>query len=121
MDLRAFLFAALGWLVPGLGHAAQKCWPKAAYFAVLVVGTFALGVWLGEGASVSTDRFPWHLYGQYGAAIPAWIAEQIGKAPVGHTVDRLELGLLFTTVAGILNVVVMVDAYETARRRTLAS
>ena len=121
MDLRALLMAALGWLVPGLGHAAQKHWPKAVYFAVLVLGTFGLGVWLGEGTSVSTDRAPWHIYGQYGAAIPAWIAEQIGKAPAGHTIDRYELGLLFTTVAGILNVVVMVDAYETARRRTLES
>jgi hypothetical protein len=116
---RALLMAVLAWLVPGLGHAGQKCWWKAIYFGILVLGTFALGVWLGDGASVSEGRAPWHLYGQYGAALPAWIAERLGEAPTGETIDRLELGLLFTTVAGILNVVVVVDAYELARRKVL--
>ncbi len=121
MDPRALLMAALAWLLPGLGHAGQKCWWKAIYFGTLVLGTFVLGVWLGDGASVSEGRAPWHIYGQYGAAIPAWIAERLGEAPTGRTIDRLELGLLFTTVAGILNVVVMVDAYEMARKRTPSS
>ena len=113
--LRPLLMAFLTWLIPGLGHLAQKRLAKALYFGFLVLGTYALGVWLGDGGSVSAARYEWHVYGQYGAALPAYLASLMGAEPMGATVDRLELGVVFTTVAGILNVVVMVDAYEVAR------
>jgi hypothetical protein len=117
--LRPLFMAFLTWLVPGLGHLAQKRMAKALYFGLLILGTYALGVWLGEGGSVSAARYEWHIYGQYGAALPAYLASLMGSDPLGATVDRLELGVVFTTVAGILNVVVMVDAYEVARRAEL--
>ena len=107
-------------MLPGLGHLAQRRYAKAAYFGGLVLGTFALGVWLGQGASVSSSRFPWHVYGQYGAALPAFLASLLGDLPTGRTIDRLELGLVFTTVAGIMNMIVVVDAYESTRRAGLA-
>ena len=44
-----------------------------------------------------------------------------GVVPTGRTIDTLELGVVFTTVAGIMNVIVVVDAYETARRDGAAS
>ncbi len=119
MIARALYQTLLAWLVPGLGHVAQGRYAKAAYMGGLVLLTFGLGVWLGEGASVSSSRFPFHVYGQYWAGLPAYLASLLGAEPVGHTVDRLELGLVFTTVAGILNLVVMVDVYEYTRRRGL--
>lgn len=116
MDPRALYQALLGWLVPGLGHMVQGRYAKAVYFAALVLGTYALGVWLGEGASVSAARYPFHVYGQYGAGLPAFVSSLIGAEATGRTIDRLELGVVFTTVAGILNVVVMIDVYEWRRR-----
>lgn len=121
MDSRALLAALCAWAVPGLGHVVLGRRAKAIYFGVLVMGLFALGVWVGGGGSVSAARFPYHIYGQYGAGLPALLASWIGAAPLGETVDRLELGLLMTTVAGILNVIVVVDAYETARREPRAA
>ena len=116
MILRSFIVAVLAWLVPGLGHLALGRYAKAGYFATLILGMFALGVAVGEGASVSSSRFPAHVYGQYCAYLPAWISEHFwGSAHQAMTVARLELGVVFTTVAGILNVVVVVDAYETSR------
>ena len=116
MDARALLAALCAWAVPGLGHVLLGRWSKAFYFFFLVSGLFALGVWLGDGGSVSAARFPYHIYGQYGAGLPALVASWIGMAPLHATIDRLELGVLMTTVAGILNVIVVVDAYEIARR-----
>jgi hypothetical protein len=118
MLVRALLHTALAWLLPGLGHAVQGRLAKALYFGALVLATYAVGVALGEGGSVSADRYPFHLYGQYGAGLPAFVARSLGSAPLGHTVDRLELGVVMTTVAGILNVIVMVDCYEWERRRS---
>ena len=119
MIARALYQTLLAWLVPGLGHVAQRRYAHAAYFGGLVLGAFALGVWLSEGSAVSTVRYPYHVYGQYGAGLPAYLASLLGETPTGRTIDRAELGLVFTTVAGILNVVVMVDAYEHTRRKSL--
>ena len=107
----------LAWLFPGLGHVLLHRPAKAAWFAVLIMGTFVLGLWLGGGASVSAARFPYHAWGQYGALLPAWLADHfLGGEVQGRTIDRLELGVVFTTVAGILNLVAVVDAYEIARQ-----
>jgi hypothetical protein len=117
MRIPAPLVAIAAWAVPGLGHVLLGRMSKAAWFGLLILGFFGLGVWLGEGASVSTARFPWHVYGQFGAGLPALLADRLlGVVPTGRTIDRLELGVVITTVAGIMNVVAMVDAYETARR-----
>jgi hypothetical protein len=114
--LRPVLAAVLAWLVPGLGHLYLGRVRKGLYFGIQILVIFALGLWLGEGASVSGTRFPYHIYGQWGTGVIAILSDHLlGSVPVGHTIDRLELGVVFTTVAGIMNVVVMVDAYETAR------
>lgn len=115
MTARALYQTLLAWLLPGLGHLVQGRYAKAAYFGALVLGMYGLGVWLGEGASVSAARFPYHVYGQYGAGLPAFVASLLGAEPTGRTIDRLELGLVFTTVAGIMNVIVMIDVYEWRR------
>ena len=118
MDFPAPIVALAAWLLPGLGHLLLGARAKAAYFGLLILGVFALGLMLGEGASVSSERFPWHIYGQMGAGLPAWLANRfLGSVPQGHTIERLELGVVFTTVAGIMNVVAVVDAYEIARKR----
>jgi len=112
------IVALAAWAVPGLGHLLLGRAAKAAYFGVLILGIFVLGVWLGEGASVSAARFPIHIYGQGGAGVVAWLADRFfGSAPQNHTIDRLELGVVLTTVAGIMNVIAIVDAYEIARQR----
>jgi len=110
------LIVLAAWAVPGLGHLLLGRRAKAAWFGLLILGTFGLGLLLGEGASVSSARYPWHMCGQIGAGLVALLADSLlGRAPQSGTIDRLELGLVFTTVAGILNLVAVVDAYELAR------
>lgn len=118
MPLVALLAA---WLCPGLGHLLLRRPAKAAWFGGLILGAFALGLVLGEGHSVSSVRFPYHAWGQHAALLPAWLADTfLGARLQGETLDRLELGVVFTTVAGIMNIVAMVDAYEIARTRRRA-
>ena len=94
MRLPAPLVALIAWAVPGLGHVVIGRPAKAAWFASLILGTLVLGLWLGEGASVSSARFPWHYYGQIGAGLPTILADAfLGATPQGRTIDRLELGV----------------------------
>jgi len=110
------LVVLAAWAVPGLGHLLLGRRAKAAWFGALILGTFGVGLLLGEGASVSSARYPWHMCGQIGAGLAALLADGLlGSRPQAGTIDRLELGLVFTAVAGILNFVAMVDAYELAR------
>lgn len=110
------LVVLAAWALPGLGHLLLGRRAKAAWFGLLILGAFGLGLLLGEGASVSSERYPWHMCGQIGAGLAALLADGLlGSAPQSGTIDRLELGLVFTTVAGILNLVAVVDAYELAR------
>jgi hypothetical protein len=118
MSLPAPVVALAGWAVPGLGHWLLGRRGKAVYLGGLVLGAFGAGLLLGEGFSVASAKFPYHWWGQLGAAGPALLADRLlGLRAQAHTIDRLELGVVFTTVAGIMNVVAVVDAYTIARRR----
>ncbi len=120
--LPAPVIAAAAWAVPGLGHLLAGRPAKAAYMGGLILGAFALGLLLGQGHSVSSGKFPFHWWGQLGAGGPALLADALlGSTPQHQTILRLELGVVFTTVAGILNVVALVDAYVLARRRGAAA
>jgi hypothetical protein len=107
------------WLVPGAGHYYLGYKAKAVYYFVLVTLTFLLGVALSKGCSVSPGRYPWHYVGQifYGGAT---LITQLLTASVkiGEFNKFLDYGTLITTVAGLLNIVIMVDFFETwARKR----
>jgi hypothetical protein len=116
--LPAPVIAAAAWAVPGLGHLLAGRPAKALYMGGLILGAFAAGLLLGQGHSVSSEKFPFHWYGQLGAGGPALLADALlGAVPQRETILRLELGVVFTTVAGILNVVALVDAYTIARQQ----
>lgn len=104
----------LAWLVPGGGHYYIGIKDKAVYYFVLINITFFLGLVLSGFCCVNIDRFPWHYIGEifYGGAtliVQALTAE----IKIGSFNRFLDYGTLMTTVAGLLNVVVMVDYFET--------
>ena len=52
------LAAVLAWLVPGLGHAYQGRWFKAALYSICIWSTFGCGWVLGDGKVVYTELVP---------------------------------------------------------------
>lgn len=109
----------LTWLVPGAGHYYIGIKWKAVYFFVLITITYFLGVVLSQFCSVNIDRFPWHYIGEifYGGA--TLITQKLTANVFVEEGNRfLDHGTLITTVAGLFNIVVMVDFFETwARKR----
>lgn len=110
---------AATWIVPGAGHwllgRRAKAW---LYFAVLTA-MFLIGLVLAEFRAVRSDEdFFLYLLGEggyAGLAFPTlWLTRGLELA---SELPRLEVGRLFATVAGLMNVVVIVDVFETARPR----
>jgi len=109
----------MAWLIPGAGqfYLGQK--KKAIYYFTLITFTYFLGVALAKFCNVNIDRYPWHYAGEifYGSA--TLVVQALTKnVLIGEFNRFLDYGTLITTVAGLLNIVVVVDFYETwAKRR----
>lgn len=100
----------LGWLLPGAGHLYAGERARGIVLAGALVGCFAAGVLLGGRSTVTTGR-PEFLVLQAGAGLPAAAAWALGDPEPGDTpVSRRELGVLYTLVPALLNLVVALDA-----------
>ena len=107
---------ALAWVVPGAGHLLLGRYGKAALYFVLVVGTFIAGWIIAGRVNVYFGGGRWQVLVQLGSGAVAFLLG-LGR-PVAEpkvTVDYFfDLGTLYTMVAGLLNVLVVMDAVVTS-------
>ncbi len=107
----AFVAAFLGWWIPGLGHAWVGRPRKGVFFAVVVLSAYVLGLALGDFRCVSLERDPYWFAAQAVLAGPtalvSWLTSDLA---LNHRVPTFDLGLLYTSVASLLNAVVVADA-----------
>ncbi len=141
LDLRnRYLAAALAWLIPGAGHYYQRRYFKSAVFSICIFSSFILGMFMAGGrcvyASWNETEKRWQYVLQAGiglpampAAVQAWRArnserplwsENFMTAPQStrdlddwnaKTASGFDMGTLYTMVAGLLNILVVFDAY----------
>ena len=114
----------LAWLVPGAGHWALGRRGKALLYFVGITLLFVMGLFLGEFRNFHPEHFWLHFLAQVwvgGFTLPAAFflkdlpletAEPVREVAMGFS--GLDVGVLYTAVAGLLNLCVMVDVYETA-------
>ena len=108
----------LAWLVPGAGHWALGRRAKAAMFFVLIIGTFLAGWIRSDCANVWFERGRLHTLAQLGGGLITF-ALGLGRAsadPKEAVMHLFEIGTLYTMVAGLLNVLVVMDAVTTSMR-----
>ncbi|GIW73030.1 MAG: hypothetical protein KatS3mg102_2572 [Planctomycetota bacterium] len=112
-----WLSLVLAWLVPGAGHwLLGQRWRGVSFFVLLVM-TFAFGWGASAGHAVSLEHHPVAFWLQLPAGGPMLLA--LGFAPglavpPPEVVARLDLALTFTMVAGLLNLLLVHDAWERA-------
>ncbi len=117
--VKVFLGMILTWWFPGLGHALLERRHKAWFYFLLVSFTYIFGLWLGDFRDVSYENFGIYLLAQgfyAGATVPALLLTR--GLELDSSLVFVDAGVLFTSVAGLLNVCVIVDVYETAYPRT---
>ncbi|MGE0710685.1 MAG: DUF6677 family protein [Planctomycetota bacterium] len=129
------LAGLLAWLIPGAGHIYAGYPIKGLGALVLILGLFVAGVGISRGECVSLREPGGHRFafvGQIGAGLPTFaaLAYNHDKLPGLHPgflelvdapggvqapayaaqLPRNDTGLLFTMIAGLLNLLLVHDA-----------
>lgn len=129
---RALATALLSWAVPGLGHLVLGLWLRGLAFGLLVGATAAVGVslsgrlyWFGYGVSAgpfdptSSPESPALVAAaslvSIGLGLPTaalrWLAGYQGDV----TAPGYEIGTAFLLTAGLMNLLLVFDAWDEAR------
>jgi hypothetical protein len=110
----------LAWLLPGLAHFAQGRKLRGAIVFAALVGLFALGTVFAEGSNLSRERHFYYWAGQFMVGAPAMLSEALwGDMHVAREIPYVDAGLVFACVAGLLNILAMIDAYGFSEARLL--
>ena len=118
-----FVAVAVAWLVPGAGHLILGRWVKALLFFVLISACFGMGVIIGgvHVVSYADDPlafFPQVFNGAMGLGMN-WYAASLHHVVVATR--TLEMGRLYACVAGLLNVLALLNVWATHHRAVLAA
>ena len=105
------------WLVPGVGHLWLGHRVKGLIFLVVIPLMFAIGVAV-QGRLFPID-FSEPLVGlmaiaEIGSGLPYLIADALGKGLGDVTAVTYEYGNTFIIVAGLLNLLIVNDAFDVA-------
>ena len=123
---RAWLIGVAAWAIPGLGHMLLGCWVRAALLGGAVWVMFVVGLILGghlftvtsndQGFGLVLQLLPMIANVGSGALyIVCWILN-VGFAEAAQRMTY-EYGNTFLLVAGLLNYLAMLDAFDIAAGR----
>src|SRR5215475_5079722 len=113
----AVLAPALGWLIPGAGHLIQKRWIRGFLLMASVVAMFAFGLAMdGKIYKPNTGDLLDILgfIGDVGAGGLYILGRALSWGSDAITYAGADYGTKFIVVAGLLNIMSIVDAYHIA-------
>jgi hypothetical protein len=114
----AICFSA--WLLPGLGHFVLGRWVRGLIFAVCILSMFVMGLAM-EGMLYGTVfEQPLHMFAFFanlGVGLPYIIAQRMGAGVGTMTSPTYDYGTTFLWVAGLLNYLIVLDAFDIAQGR----
>jgi len=116
----AFATCVAAWLVPGAGHALQGQLQKAMVFFVTLVAMFAIGIGFDGRVLPFQTAEPLVLLAaiaQWGLGLPRIVAGLGGLGAGDPTSITYEYGNTFLIVGGLLNALIMLDAFDLSTGR----
>jgi uncharacterized protein DUF6677 len=111
------LLCLAAWFIPGAGHLWLGRRAKGLTFLVSILLMFAIGL------AVQGRLFPFDFSEPFvglmaladvSVGLPYFIAQAMGSGGGDVTVATYEYGNAFLIVAGLLNILVVIDAYDVA-------
>ena len=117
LTLLAFVTPLLGWLVPGGGHFLHKRWGRGALLAFSVTCMFGMGL-LMQGKVYSANFGDildvLGFVGDLGAGGLYLLTRTFDWGHGSVNLATADYGTKFIIVAGLLNIISAVDAYDIA-------
>ena len=115
------LAMALAWAVPGLGHFSRGRRRTAAAFLVLITAMFLAGLsFQGRLYSIESGQPLTILatFAVYGTGLLNIAARALSESPVGTILaPTYEYGCAYLLTAGLMNLLLILDAHDIARGR----
>jgi hypothetical protein len=115
-----YLICLAAWAIPGAGHLILGRVQKGLTFLVALVLMFGMGLWL-EGRLFPVDvRQPLvalAALAQMGIGAAFFAAHQAGAGAGRVVALTYEYGNAFLIVSGLMNLLVVLDAFDTAQGR----
>jgi len=119
-SLRVLVSSVLAWVMPGLGHIANGRVMRGILFTMIVLSLFLGGILL-DGKVYRPELGQPLTYlaavGAAGVGLPYVVAHQAGWNLGDVRSQSHEYGNTFTLVAGLLNLLIVLDAYDVAAGR----
>ena len=117
---RIAFVCGLGWLIPGAGHLLLGRRQKGLVFLVALPAMFAIGLWL-EGRlfplEISDPLVFLGAIANRGIGAPYFLARMMDAGAGTVTAVSYEYGNTFLMGAGLLNFLVILDAFDTVMGR----
>lgn len=106
-----------GWLIPGAGHLIQRRWIRGLLLMVSVVAMFVIGILMegkvyGLNGGDLLDMLGF--VGDLGAGTLYFVTRMMDWGHGAIQLASADYGTKFIIVAGLLNVISAVDAYDIA-------
>jgi Family of unknown function (DUF6677) len=113
----AMIAPVAGWLVPGAGHLIQRRWIRGLLLMVSVLAMFVLGILMegkvyGLNGGDLLDMLGF--VGDLGAGCLYFVTRMMDWGHGAIQLASADYGTKFIIVAGLLNVISAVDAYDIA-------
>jgi len=115
MKFKAVVFMILGWFVPGLGHAVQKKYVRAALFFGSIFAMTGMGLAMGGRVYPFQTDNPLTVlafFADLGNGLFYGLARLLSWGPGELQRATFEFGTAYIAGAGLLNFLVALDAYD---------
>jgi hypothetical protein len=115
-----YLVCLAAWAIPGAGHLLLGRVQKGVTFLITLTLMFAFGLWL-QGRlfpiELSQPLVALAALADLGIGIPFFIARAMGAGAGRVVALTYEYGNAFLIVAGLMNMLVVLDAFDIAQGR----
>ena len=109
-----------GLLIPGLSHILLRRWVRGLILAASILLMFAIGIGM-EGKlydlAIQEPLQFFALFADVGVGLPYFMAERMGLGAGLMKAQTYDYGTTFLWVCGLLNYLVVLDAFDIAQGR----
>jgi hypothetical protein len=109
-----------GWLVPGLSHVLLGKWIRGLIFGACVFAMFLLGLGMHGRLFDLMIEEPLQIFAfiaNIGVGLPYIVAEKLDAGAGSMTAVTYDYGTTYLWVAGLLNYLIVLDAFDIAQGR----